>query len=137
MFAHIVSPPTGGHSTQRSTQPNGGAARHVASVCQAFSYRSIVRLVGRLVDAHEPRMLGIAARNRMIFEVAESPGERHVFRARERLIPQEEHAVLEQRGADLAEQGVVMNGVGQIEADEFGADRAGEGFDLQVSLPPR
>ncbi len=37
MFAHIVSPPTGGHSTQRSTQPNGGFSRHVASVCQAFS----------------------------------------------------------------------------------------------------
>jgi hypothetical protein len=37
MFAQIVSPPTGGHSTQRSTQPKGGATRHVASVCHAFS----------------------------------------------------------------------------------------------------
>jgi hypothetical protein len=37
MFAHMVSPPTGGHSTQRSTQPMGGASRQVASVCQAFS----------------------------------------------------------------------------------------------------
>jgi hypothetical protein len=37
MFAHIVSPPTGGHSMQRSTQPNGGASRQVASVCHAFS----------------------------------------------------------------------------------------------------
>ena len=37
MFAHIVSPPTGGHSTQRSTAPNGGASRQVASVCHEFS----------------------------------------------------------------------------------------------------
>jgi hypothetical protein len=37
MLAHIVSPPTGGHSTQRSTQPKGGFSRQVASVCQAIS----------------------------------------------------------------------------------------------------
>ena len=37
MFAQMVSPPTGGHSTHRSTQPNGGLSRQVASVCQAFS----------------------------------------------------------------------------------------------------
>ena len=33
----VTTPPTGGHSMQRRTQPNGGASRHVASVCQAFS----------------------------------------------------------------------------------------------------
>ena len=37
MLTHIVSPPTSGHSTQRSTQPNGGLSRQVASECQAFS----------------------------------------------------------------------------------------------------
>jgi hypothetical protein len=37
MLAHIVSPPTGGHSMQRSTQPKGGFSRQVASVCQLFS----------------------------------------------------------------------------------------------------
>ena len=37
MLAHIVSPPTGGHSTQRRTQPKGGFSRQVASVCQEFS----------------------------------------------------------------------------------------------------
>ena len=37
MLAQIVSPPTSGISTQRSTQPNGGASRQVASQCQAFS----------------------------------------------------------------------------------------------------
>ena len=40
MLSHIVSPPTGGHSTQRSTQPNGGFSRQVASVCHDFSWRS-------------------------------------------------------------------------------------------------
>ena len=37
MLAHMVSPPTGGHSTQRSTQPMGGTSRQVASVCHEFS----------------------------------------------------------------------------------------------------
>ncbi len=37
MLAHIVSPPTGGHSMQRSTQPSAGVSRQVPSVCQAFS----------------------------------------------------------------------------------------------------
>ena len=37
MLAHMVSPPTGGHSTQRSTQPMGGISRQVASVCHEFS----------------------------------------------------------------------------------------------------
>jgi hypothetical protein len=37
MFAQIVSPPTSGHSMQRSTQPIGGHSRQLASVCHAFS----------------------------------------------------------------------------------------------------
>ena len=41
MLTRIVSPPTSGHSTQRSTQPNGGLSRQVASLCQALSYRSL------------------------------------------------------------------------------------------------
>ena len=38
MFDQIMSPPTGGHSTQRSTAPICGHSRQVASQCQAFSY---------------------------------------------------------------------------------------------------
>jgi hypothetical protein len=37
MFTQMVSPPTAGVSTQRSTQPIGGASRHVASQWYAFS----------------------------------------------------------------------------------------------------
>jgi hypothetical protein len=37
MLTQMVSPPTSGHSTQRSTAPIGGAERQVASQCQAFS----------------------------------------------------------------------------------------------------
>ena len=37
MLAHMVSPPTGGHSTQRSTAPICGISRQVASACQLFS----------------------------------------------------------------------------------------------------
>jgi hypothetical protein len=37
MSAHIVSPPTGGTSISRSTEPSAGAGRQVTSVCQMFS----------------------------------------------------------------------------------------------------
>ena len=37
MSTQMVSPPTGGPSTQRSTEPIGGAWRQVASQWKAFS----------------------------------------------------------------------------------------------------
>ena len=40
MSTQIVSPPTAGPCTQRSTEPNGGASRQVASQWNAFSYCS-------------------------------------------------------------------------------------------------
>ena len=37
MLTQMVSPPTGGPSTQRSTDPKGGTSRQVASQWKAFS----------------------------------------------------------------------------------------------------
>ncbi len=37
MLTQMVSPPTGGVSTQRSTAPICGHSRHVVSQCQEFS----------------------------------------------------------------------------------------------------
>jgi hypothetical protein len=88
MLAHIVSPPMGGHSTQRSTAPNGGLSRHVASVCQAFrSDRSACR---RLVDADQPRVVGIAADDRVVLELAEMPRKGDVLGARDVLVAEEQ-----------------------------------------------
>ena len=70
-------------------------------------------------------MLRIAAGDGMIFQLAEAAREGHMLGARDVLIAQEQHAVLQQRRADLGEQAVIVNGIGQIHADQFGADRAG------------
>ena len=37
MFTQMVSPPTSGHSMQRSTAPIGGVVRHRPSVWKLFS----------------------------------------------------------------------------------------------------
>jgi hypothetical protein len=79
MLAHIVSPPTGGHSTQRRTQPKGGFSRHVVGMPGVLV--AIVRRVRRLVDAHEPRMVRVAACDGMVLQLAEMPGEGDVLRA--------------------------------------------------------
>ncbi|MNY82098.1 hypothetical protein D3C86_2240170 [compost metagenome] len=50
--------------------------------------------------------------------------------AAEVLVAQEQHAMLEQLDADLGEQAVVVDGVGQLDADQLGADGTGQLFDL-------
>ena len=52
----------------------------------------------------------------------------------EGLLAQKQHAMPEQLLADLGEQSVVMNGVSQVHADQFGANAAGQLFDLHDSL---
>ena len=94
---------------------------------------AVVRAVGRLVDAHEPGVVGIAAGDRMILELAEVPRERDVLRARDVLVAEEQHLVLEQQRADLGEQRGVARGDAEIDVGELGADRAGERLDLDGS----
>ena len=52
-------------------------------------------------------MLGVAAGDRMILELAEAARERDVLGARDVLVAQEQHLVLEQQRPDLGEQVVV------------------------------
>ncbi|MNG31012.1 hypothetical protein D3C84_1167490 [compost metagenome] len=55
--------------------------------------------------------------------------------ATEVLVAQEQHAVLEQLGADRREQAIVMDGVGEVDADQLGANVVGQLFDLHGDCP--
>jgi hypothetical protein len=90
---------------------------------------AVVRLVRRLVDAHEPRMIGVAARDRMVFELAEMPGEGDMLRAGDVLVAEEQHPVLQKQGLDLGDQGRVAAGYAEVDVLKLGSDRAGELLD--------
>jgi hypothetical protein len=77
-------------------------------------------------------MLGMAARDRMILQLAEAPRERDMLGARDLLIAQKEHAMREQRAADSGEERVVVNGIGEIDAGQFRAECASELLDMHV-----
>ena len=49
-------------------------------------------------------MVGIAAGHRMVFELAEVAGEGHVLGARDVLVAEEQHLVLEQQRPDLGQR---------------------------------
>jgi hypothetical protein len=75
-------------------------------------------------------MFRIAAGNGMVLQFAETPRKRNMLGARDVLIAQEQHPVLEQRRTDLGEQTVVVDRIGKIHADQFGADAVRQLVDL-------
>ena len=70
-------------------------------------------------------MLRIAACDGMVFQLAEATRKRHMLGARDLLIAQEHHPMFQQRRSDLGKQAVIVNGIGQIHADQLGPERAG------------
>ncbi|MCY1224700.1 hypothetical protein D9M72_368690 [compost metagenome] len=80
-------------------------------------------------------MVGIAARDGMVFQFAEAARECHVIRAGDFLVAQEQHLVREQQGLDLGKQRVVARGIGQSDAADFGADIAGKGLGSHGDAP--
>jgi hypothetical protein len=78
----------------------------------------------------------MAADHRVILQFAETLGKGHMLGATDVLVTQEQHAMLEQLGADLGEQTIVMDGIGEVHAEQFGANAAGELFDLHGGRPP-
>ncbi len=89
---------------------------------------AVDRLVGALVDLHQAGVLRVAPGHRVVLELAEAPGERDVVAAADVLVAQEQHLVLEQERTDLVEKAVVVCSVGQVHADELGADAGGQWF---------
>ena len=133
MLTQIVSPPTGGHSMQRSTAPNGGHSRQVRR--SATRSRSALAGCPRLVDLHQAGVVRVAARHRVVLELTEAPGEGDMLGAGDVLVAQEQHLVLEQQSLDLGEQIVVVRGVAQVDAEQLGADVAGQRLDLDRLRP--
>jgi hypothetical protein len=75
-------------------------------------------------------MIRIAASHRMIFQLTEAAGEGHVLGASDVLITQEHHSMLEQLSTNLGKKTIVMHRVGEVDADQFGANAAGQLFDF-------
>ena len=95
---------------------------------------AVVRRVRRLVDADEARVLGIAAGDRVIFQLAEVARKRDVLGPRDVLVAKEQHVVLQQQLADLRDQVRVARRDTQIHVRQLGADRAGQLLDLYGAL---
>lgn len=66
---------------------------------------------------------------------AEAPAEGHLLRRRNALLAEHQHVVLQQRPADALEVRL-GNGPGEVETDQFGAQRRAEAADLEI-LPGR
>ena len=93
---------------------------------------AVERAVGRFVDLHEAWVVRMTAGDGMVFELAEALGECDVIGARDVLISQEQDLVPQQCGLDPAEQLVVVGSVREADADQLGADGAGQGLDAHV-----
>ena len=132
MLTQMVSPPTAGPSTHRSTLPIGG--RPARSRRSARRSRSGRRLVEVLVDLDQARVLRMAPGHRVVFELAEPPGEGHVLGPADVLVAEEQHLVLEQQRTDLVEEAVVVRGMCQVHADELGADAGAQLFDSHFAI---
>ncbi|MNM87701.1 hypothetical protein D3C81_998900 [compost metagenome] len=118
------------HATQHAAHRRGFAP---GGVGVPGVFIAVGRLVGAFVDLHQPRVFRVAASDGVILQLTEATGKRHVLGAADSLVTQEQHPVLEQLGADLGEQAVIMNGIGQLDADQFGTNGAGQLFDLHGS----
>ncbi|MCY1404370.1 hypothetical protein D9M71_195770 [compost metagenome] len=111
------------HSTQRRRLAPGGIG--VPGILVAVD-----RTVRALVDLHQPRVLRIAADNRMVLQLAEAASEGHMFGTGDVLVAQKHHTVLDQLGTNLGEQAIVVDGIGQVNADQLCANGAGKLLDL-------
>ena len=75
-------------------------------------------------------MLGIAAGDRVVLELAEMAGEGDVLGARHVLVTEEQHPVAEEQAADLGHQRRVARGGAEVDVRELCADRVGERLDV-------
>ena len=80
------------------------------------------RAVEVLVDADQARVVGVAARDRVVLQRAEPLGERDVLGAGDVLVAEEQDLVLQQQRLDLGEERGVARGVGQADVAQLGAD---------------
>src|SRR3546814_16280700 len=92
-------------------------------------------MIRRLVDADQPRILRIAADDRMVLKIAEAARKSDVLGAAHGLITQEQHFVQQQLSADFGEQAVIEGGVRTNDPGNFGPDGAGQWPNTHGELP--
>jgi hypothetical protein len=76
-------------------------------------------------------MVRIAAGDRMVLELSEVAGERHVLGGRDLLVAEEQHLVAQQQRPDPFHQFRIVRREREIHVGELRADRAGERLDVQ------
>ncbi|MNF31518.1 hypothetical protein D3C84_122830 [compost metagenome] len=91
---------------------------------------AVDRTVRALVDLHQARVLRVAADNRVVLQLAEAAGEGHVLGTGDVLVAQKHHTVPDQLGTNFGEKAVVVDGIGQVDADQFCTNGAGKLLDL-------
>ena len=88
-------------------------------------------LVRLLDDRQHQRAFGQALDQRVLGRLAEALGQRQELLRRKLLIAKKDHDMLEQGDAQLLDR-VVVERLGEIDAEDLGAERAGERSDLQT-----
>ena len=73
-------------------------------------------------------MIGVAAGDRMVFELAEMAREGDMLRARDVLVAEEQHLVLQEQGPDLGHQGGVARRSAEVDIAHLCTNGAGEWF---------
>ena len=134
MFAHIVSPPTGGMTTAFRIEARGGRATNVTSVCHTLAQRARLGIEFEHVRvAPQRRHGGVGHRRR-----AEAAGERDVRFRVEELAPEKSTlcstsaaaiAAIVSSSTDSAS--ISVDRPRQVEVTDLGADTAGQGFDVE------
>ncbi|MNT04912.1 hypothetical protein D3C72_1395100 [compost metagenome] len=87
------------------------------------------RAVRGLVDLNQSRVIGMAAHHWMVLKLAEAARKGHVLRARDVLVAEEQHAMLQEQRPDFCHLLVVLGCRAQVDVAEFCADRASQGLD--------
>ena len=134
-LVHMVSPPKGGISTERSIVMAGGSGRNGESVCQPEPKMCSESVVGfldeRLHLAESRHAVGIG----ILREVTEAAAEGMMFRVADLLAAEIDHLVAEQCVLDLGELRIGFTA--DAHSQDLGAHGSGQRPDLDVSVRAR
>ena len=138
MSAHRVSPPTGGTSMARSTEPSDGSSRQVTSLCQMFSTPLASALFSRRsTSGASSGWATWMLDERMVLEPAPSARRSAACCVPGDVLPAEEqHLPLQQRPVELGVQRVVDR-IGKRDASDHRADGGRQRLDAEALIWPR
>ncbi len=131
MFTQIVSPPAGGHSTQRSNEAIDGVCRQDTSVWKMFS----LALLAAVPPSSTSSVVGVVGEDGMHLELTEPAGEVDVRLGRDVLVAEHEDLVANQRLAQGCD-GVVVEGMVEVDRGHLGADVRRDRREVEVGVAP-